>query len=520
MKDSKYWEKRAEQILIEAERNSNTYLNQLNVLYKNTSESIDREIAKIFETYKKDFTMSEAKAWLNEEIPRFEYDKLKESLSEITDERYRKQVLMRLNAPAYRYRITRLQQIKQTIMTELSKSADIQLQLSKDCYINTLNHSYERAMFDIQQGTGIVFNLAKLPQETVNRLLSAKWYGRNFSSSIWRNRGIVAKAAGDIIKEGVLSGQSVQQMSKSLMNRTYTQSMYNATRLIRTEVNYFVNQGAIESYKEAELDKYEFCATLDLRTSEICGKLDGNIYLLDKAVVGENCPPMHPYCRSFGKPIIEADGLARMNKRRARNPETGKNEIIDNMSYKEWRAKYVDNNPKALVNEKMIKNKSADQKQYSKYKVLLGKDAPTSLAKFQDLKYNNSSKYEDLKSVYGKKSRYEHLVKTANELEIKGVLKTEFERMDVSDYNFDNKHTNIVRNHGTSKKDAQHFIDSAVVLFERWHGEVRIYVSADGCSVVNTTTKMINTAYRSDEYDNRFKTILEVASDGKVSYSK
>lgn len=346
MKNKIYWAKRATQLLLENERNTNAYLNRLNVLYKNTSKSIDNAVEKIFNTYKKDFTADEAKAWLNEEIPRFEYDKLKADLSDIKDERYKKQALMRLNAPAYRFRITRLQQLKQAIMTELSKAADVQLQLSKDCYVDTLKYSYERTMFDIQQGVGFAFDFAKLPQSTVNRLLSAKWYGRNFSSRIWRNRGLVANQASKIIIEGVLSGQSIPQMSKALLEQTYTQNMYNATRLIRTEVNYFSNQGALLSYKEAELDKYEFCATLDLRTSKICGERDGNIYPLDSAVVGENYPPMHPYCRSCAIPIIETEGLKRMDKRRMRNPETGKNEIVDNMNFADWRKKYVENSSK------------------------------------------------------------------------------------------------------------------------------------------------------------------------------
>lgn len=328
MKNNEYWVKRAEQVLLEAERNTNGYLNQLNITCIDTLDSIDNAIAKIFGTYNKGFSEEQAKAWLNEEIPLAEYNKLKEMLPNIEDKRYRKQLLMRLNAPAYRYRITRLQQIKQTIVTELSKLADKQLAISKQCFVDSLNQSYNKTMFHIQQGTELAIEFAQLPQSTVNRLLSAKWSGENFSARIWRNRGIVANEASKLIKEGVLAGQNIQQMSKALMEKTYTDSMHNATRLIRTEVNYFCNQGALESYKESEIDYYEFCATLDIKTSEHCRKFDGKRYLLDDADIGVNYPPLHPYCRSTVIPVINVDGFKKMNKRLMRDPITEKNKVI------------------------------------------------------------------------------------------------------------------------------------------------------------------------------------------------
>ena len=340
MEHKNYWEKRSEQVLLEAERRTNSYLNQINVTYVNTSNSIDKEITKIFNTYKKDFSQEDARMWLNESIPQSEYERLKQSIHSITDEQYKKQALMQLNAPAYRYRITRLKQIQQTMSAELSKAADIQLQLSNQCYVDTLKHSYSKTMFDIQNGVGMAFDFAQLPQSTIKQLLNAKWEGRNFSESIWNNTQDVASKVSDIIKEGILAGQDIGQMSKALMEKTYTSSMMNATRLMRTEVNYFTNQGALESYKEAELDSYEFLATLDIKTSRVCGKLDSKQFPLEQAIVGENYPPMHPYCRSCAIPIIEADGLERMDARRARNPITGHNEVVEGMSYKDWKAKY------------------------------------------------------------------------------------------------------------------------------------------------------------------------------------
>ncbi|WP_195984067.1 minor capsid protein [Clostridium sp. D33t1_170424_F3] len=342
MKSAAYWAKRAEQVLLDAERNTAPYLNRLNFLYRQTAEDIDQKVKKIFDIYRQGMTQEEARRWLREEIPRAEYEALKNQLSVMTDERLKRQALARLNAPAYRYRITRLQYIKHLIAARLAVSADQEKRITTEHYVAVIQDSYLRTMYELQTGTGIAFGVSSLPQSTINRLLAAQWYGRNYSASIWRNQSLVANAAALVLQKGILSGQSVSDMAKSLMEQTYTASMKNAARLVRTEVNYFCNQGALESYKEAEIERYEFIATLDRKTSAVCRAHDGKIYPLDKAVVGENYPPLHPHCRSTVAAVIDVPGLQRLERRAARDPITGKTVLVKRMSYPEWEKEYVD----------------------------------------------------------------------------------------------------------------------------------------------------------------------------------
>ena len=87
-------------------------------------------------------------------------------------------------------------------------------------------------------------------------------------------------------------------------------------------------------------------------------------------------------------------------KRRAKDPITGKYEIIDGgTTYKEWEAKKKAQNPEAWdTYMKKGKNLSADTKQYKKYKNVLGKEMPKNLAEFQNLKYNNPEKWKELQA--------------------------------------------------------------------------------------------------------------------------
>lgn len=341
MKSETYWKKRSEQRILEAERQTAPYLRKINAIYRKAADDLQKDIARIFRTFQRDYTQSEAEAFLRESIPMAEYNRLKSMLPQIQDETYRKDLEMRLNAQSYRYRIDRKQYLRQTILTRLSRAADQEKAISTVLYQKTAEDGYLKTMYDLQQGIGVGFSFVGLPDKAVNRMLSSRWYGRNYSASIWRNRGIVARAAEEVLEKGLLSGQSVRKMSKELAQKVYSHSMSNATRLIRTEVNYFHNQAAYESYKDADLDEYEFLATLDLRTSEICRSLDRKVFPMADAKVGKNYPPMHPYCRSTVLPVIDVPGLEKLNRRAARDLSTGKTVNIDDMDYGEWKKRFV-----------------------------------------------------------------------------------------------------------------------------------------------------------------------------------
>lgn len=95
------------------------------------------------------------------------------------------------------------------------------------------------------------------------------------------------------------------------------------------------NIAEIESYKEADIEKYVFLATLDSKTCPICGDLDGKIFCVKDAKIGLNLPPMHKDCRCTTIAYM-GDGEELIN-RRARDPVTGKNYVLDkNINYSNW----------------------------------------------------------------------------------------------------------------------------------------------------------------------------------------
>ena len=117
--------------------------------------------------------------------------------------------------------------------------------------------------------------------------------------------------------------------------------IYNATTLVRTEVNHFANEATALSYEECEVEKYEFIATLDSRTSGICQEMDNKVFKLSEKKTGINFPPLHPNCRSTTVPKLDNEVSTEL-KRRAREKNGESILVPADMNYKEWKAKYID----------------------------------------------------------------------------------------------------------------------------------------------------------------------------------
>ena len=116
----------------------------------------------------------------------------------------------------------------------------------------------------------------------------------------------------------------------------------------------------LDTYDELGLEQYQICAVLDSKTSEICQDLDGKVFDRKDAKPGITMPPFHCHCRSTTVPYIE--GLLDDGGRVARDPETGKTVEIPDMTYKEWKAKYVVSEDAGTNGEKsgMIKAPKTD----------------------------------------------------------------------------------------------------------------------------------------------------------------
>lgn len=404
MKSSQYWEERANERMAEYQRDSSETIDIITKAYDKAVKDLEEEIRKIYDKFSINGKLSpvEARKLLNRKVSIKELNEIRSKIKHIQDEDIKRRLLNILNAPAYKARITRLEALKQDVYIKSKIIADVELRATTSQYIDTINKAYYRHIFDIQKGLGIGFDIAAMSTKTMEAILKNPWSGKHFSERIWNNTDVLAEKLIEVITSGFMSGKSIDKMVREL--KDYTEyGKFAATRLVRTETTYMANAAEMESYKEVGVDKYIYVATLDNRTSDICQLLDRKVFNVKDGVPGKNMPPMHPHCRSTTRAYLGPDTLKGI-KRRARDPKTGKTYLVPgDMNYKEWYQKYVVDKygkDQAKIMKKKIINKSRDKKQYKKYKEVLGKEIPNSFDKFQETKYNDIKKWEEIKKKY------------------------------------------------------------------------------------------------------------------------
>lgn len=315
---------------------------QFDKVYQEAKTYLDKEINKIFDKFQRDYGLSQvdAKQVLKNMKDKKDLNELRKVLEARPNDPNIQRLLADLDSPAYSFRMKRLERLNNDL-DHIRESIYHSEKTGSDAfYSDLMKDSYYKATFDLQQQTGLAYSFSDLPETEIKRLQGLKWTGDAYSDRIWSNTGALASSVKDELLISLMTGRSVRDASQAIAER-FDVGQNNARRLVRTESAFFHNQMELLSYEEADIEKYIFVAVLDKRTSRICQKHDNQVYDRDKAVAGVNCPPMHPWCRSTTVGYDEDADYSKL-KRRARNPVTGKTELVPaDMTYKEWYSKYV-----------------------------------------------------------------------------------------------------------------------------------------------------------------------------------
>ena len=362
---SQYWEHRAALRQAAYDRANNKVVESVSRAYDRTMRQLDKDIDTIMATYTRKTGLStrEAYDFLREGVPQSVMDDLRSRAAVISDPRQRKQLEVMLRTDAYRARISRLDAIKASTRVGLTEAAEAELGVLTPHLRHTADLAYSRTMFDIQKVTA-GFEMVGVPRKALDTILKSRWSGMNYAQSVWANRdamaGILDRALMEQASMGKLSqitfdnvrgivdskawADKVAAGIKSKFKNEMQYSKYAANRLIRTESAYVAGQTTAVAYDECGIERYEYMATLDSRTSEKCSGLDGKIFEMSEKEVGVNWPPLHQHCRSSTSPRI--DGLTREGLQRAARDANGKSVYVPrSMKYNSWVAWQKDGAP-------------------------------------------------------------------------------------------------------------------------------------------------------------------------------
>lgn len=342
---SSYWERRAAEDMWEYMEDAEKTAKKLTQLYRRGRRYLLSQIEEIFDKFQQDhgLTEEEAAQLLRTMKDPLDIAELKLKLSQEKDSEAKLKLLAAIESPAYAARIERLSDLGMQVEKLMQKTAKDSEKLIRDSSKSLCEKVYYKTIYQTQKQSGLGFSFSHIDEKLINKAMRTKWYGKNYSERIWDNTDQLASEIKQELMTNLLTGRTNNEAAEAIQFKM-GKGIQNARRLVRTESCYLANQMEMESYKECGIEKYQFVATLDLRTSEICRNLDGKVFKVSEQKVGVNCPPMHPYCRSTTISYLGKDTLAKL-KRRARDPETGESKTVPaNMTYKQWYEENVKGN--------------------------------------------------------------------------------------------------------------------------------------------------------------------------------
>ena len=295
LSNKSYWLKRSEELDKVAKMNEKEVMKKLSALYRDAFRSIEKEVNDFMMKYAVDHKLDYAT--VTQMLTPIDLAEYNEKIQELhamyrdTKSEYIKIEIERLKA---RSKITRLRALQDAINVELCKVTHEYQMTLEDTLIGLFSDQYTKAC----ELMGVM--APGIPREAIIKIIEYPYAGRMYSDNIWRNKDNLVNFINQEITVGIIRGESIQKIARRLRNETKADTLRLAQswaeRLVRTEINYAMNQAHLKGYKDSGVvEKYEFLAAHDKRTSKLCRDLDGEMFELSKAVVGENYPPMHPF---------------------------------------------------------------------------------------------------------------------------------------------------------------------------------------------------------------------------------
>lgn len=250
----------------------------------------------------------------------------------------------------------RYQTLREKIAERMTKANEVAIAYVNDATpeIYSLNRNY--AAYTIEKVSGNV-GFTLWGESTVRRLIVEEpdlmpYYPKKKALK----RGIDLKWGKQQITKsvtsGLLQGKSVGKIATDLQARVFEMNRASAVRAARTAVTGAQNAGRMDSYKAASdmgvKVRKRWVATKDGRTRHSHQKLDGQTVDWDEQFTSElgkirypgdpRAKPANVYnCRCTMR-TVEAPGIeAEPRKMRVRDPKTGKNVVVEEMTYEQWK---------------------------------------------------------------------------------------------------------------------------------------------------------------------------------------
>lgn len=341
-RNNAYWQKRMEALEDEQYRRAEACYRDVQEQFRRASRSIQMDIERWYQRLADNNGVSYASArqlLKDDELEEFKWtveQYIKAGEENALDQRWMKELE---NASA-KFHINRLQAMKLQIQHHAELfSAEYEGRMT-DFLHQSYGEQFYRTAYEISRGTGVGFNLARIDERKIDALIKRPWAqdGASFSDRIWTNKEKLIRNLHTELSQCIVHGEAPQK-AVSRLAKTMGVSQSQAANLILTESAAISSIAQKDCFRELDVERYQFDATLDGKTCETCGAMDQKTFKMSEFEVGLTAPPIHPRCRCCVIPYFDDwDEFGISVERAARDPDTGKTVYVNgNLSYNEWK---------------------------------------------------------------------------------------------------------------------------------------------------------------------------------------
>ena len=327
-----YWQKRQEAMYKAGEMKINQYFSRLEKAFNQTKRELQKTIELFYFRYAEENSLSYAAA--KKRLDAEELGELQDfiDLAMKSIGKYNQTV----NNLSLKARITRYQALEMQVDAILRQLYAIDYEAEAE---KTMKEVYEEVYYhtwyNADQYHRFHAEFAQITPTVVEKLLEYPFNGAVFSDRLWKQKNHLQTQLMEAVTTMLIQGKHPSTLTKDFAKKMQSKK-FDAYRLLHTEGSFLMSEATHAGYEEDGVEKYEVLATLDSKTCNVCGELDGKEYKVGEEIVGVNMPPFHPLCRCTTVPYY--DDAPREDLTRTARDARGKGiEVPADMTYKEWK---------------------------------------------------------------------------------------------------------------------------------------------------------------------------------------
>ena len=285
--EDRYWDAREREMknLLQQEKFLKRYDKNVKEIYRRMLYDAQKEIDAFYGRYasKEGITISEAKKRVSSmDVEAF--SKMAKRMVETKD--FSPQANAALRLYNLTMKVNRLELLKARIGLRLVDGFDEIDKLTEILLTNVGVDEFKRQ-------AGILGESVINPEQKAEAIAKSSFQNANFSDRIWMYQDQLRNEIANDLRIGLIQGKNSQEMARKLRRR-FGVSMYNASRLARTEMARVQTEAQMQSFERNGYTHYVFIARES--TCDHCAPLDGKIFAVKDMRPGVNAPPIHPHC--------------------------------------------------------------------------------------------------------------------------------------------------------------------------------------------------------------------------------